>query len=229
MIKKVNLLLLAVVFGFFFMGVVNADEENFSDVASLASVIGGPEEEITPTGTGSYKFYYKVQAIDSNDFNSYIKSKYVYDNGDDTSDDYVNAQSRVVEYEETFYNLIPTVSNTAGLDGWTESTDNQINLTGLNYAQGQHNGYVLGVVAVEGTKIYGARLILESTSTTTLENISYLDSDKSTYEENTNDVVAKQETKTNSNPETGIEDYVMYLVPLSIVLGSGILLRKNNA
>ncbi|MBQ6546789.1 MAG: hypothetical protein IJL74_02185 [Bacilli bacterium] len=231
MIKRISLSLLMVAFGFCFVSVVNAAESDLSTIASLTSVIGDADEEIIQIADGSYKYYYKIQAIDDSDFNTYVKSKYIFDNGDENSDQYVQAQSRVAEYEDTFASLIPTLNTTADLNGWTESTDKNIAPTGLKYEAGKHHGYVLAVAAVKDQTIYATRLILEATSATTLENIIYNASDETTTSSNTsnNGSQNNQSTKTTSNPETGIEDCAIYLVPVAIILGSGILLKRNYA
>lgn len=228
MIKRISLSLLMVVFGFCFISAVNAAESDFSTIASLTSIIGEEDEEIIQIANGSYKYYYKVQAIDDSDFNTYVKSKYIFDNGDENSDEYVEAQSRVAEYEDTFAGLVPTLNTTADLNGWTESKDKNIAPTGLKYEVGKHHGYVLAVAAVKDQTIYATRLILESTSTTTLENIIYNASDEEVTHNNTSNQTQKA-TKTTSNPNTGVEDYAIYLVPISIILGSGILLKRNYA
>ena len=80
MIKKISSLLLMVVFGFCFINVVNAEELDLSTVASLTNVIGGTDAEIVQINDGSYKFYYKLQAIDDSDFATYVSSKYIVDN-----------------------------------------------------------------------------------------------------------------------------------------------------
>ena len=230
MIKRISLSLLMVVFGFCFMGIANAAESDLSTIASLTSVIGEADEEIIQIADGSYKYYYKIQAIDDSDFNTYVKSKYIFDNGDENSDEYVEAQSRVAEYEDTFAGLVPTLNTTADLNGWTESTDKNITPTSLMYEEGKHHGYVLAVAAVKDQTIYASRLILESASATTLQNITYNASDEAVTRNNNNtSTQTKKATKTTSNPNTGIEDCAMYLVPVSIILGSGILLKRNYA
>lgn len=229
MIKKISSLLLVAVFGFCFISVVNAEELDLSSVASLTNVIGGTDAEIVQIADGSYKFYYKLQAIDDSDFATYVSSKYIVDNGDESTDEYVEAQSRVADYEEAFNSLIPTLNTTADLNGWTESTDKQIKPTGINYEAGKHHGYVLAVAAVKNQTIYVSRVILETTSDATLGDIVYNTNDASEYASNTQSVTEQEDAKTTSNPETGLDDYAIYLVPLSIVLGSGILLRRNYA
>ena len=69
-------------------------------------------------------------------------------------------------------------------------------------------------------------MILESTSSTTLGEIAVLDSDKTVTTSQTTD---EDETtvRSESNPNTGISDYAMYLVPLCILVGSTILLKRK--
>lgn len=228
--KKLGLSLLMVVIGFCFMGIVNAAEGSLNSIATITSVIGGPDAEIVQTASGTYKYYYKVVAIDDNDFATYISAKYIVDNGNDASDEYAQAQSRVTEYETTFNQNI-AASTTSDLNNWTKSTDKQINLTDIKYEEGKHHGYVLGVAAVKDgdSTIYISRNVLESKSATTLGLIEYNDADKAAYEASTSDVTTNGDTQTDTNPNTGIEDYAIYLVPISIVLGSGLILRRNYA
>lgn len=231
--KKIGLTILAVVFGFCFMTVVNAQEQDLSSVAIVSSVIGGSDKEITQNSdnTNTYKYYYRIIEIDDSDFATYVSSKYVVENGNDASDEYVAAQSRVTEYESSFNGLIPTINSTADLSSWTQATNNDITVENIKYELGKHHGYVLGVAAVKDgdENTYVSRMILESTSATTLGSITYNDADAQAYSASTNDAVATTDTATGTNPDTGIEDWAMYLVPLSIVLGSGILLRRNYA
>ena len=230
MIKRISMIICAVIFSFCFISVAQAEELDLNDVASLSNVIGGEDKEINEVGNGSYKYYYKIQAIDDNDFATYVSSKYVFDNGDENTDEYVEAQTRVAEYEDTFYGLIPVINSTSDLNGWTESTDKNINPTNLNYETEKHHGYVLAVVAVKDQTIYATRVILESTSATTLGSITYNLSDETAVANTTTQSVTEQKsTRTTSNPETGIDDYAMYLVPVAIIMGSVILLKRNYA
>lgn len=227
--KRISFSLLAVIFGFCFMNVVNAAEASLDSVASLTNVIGGSDKEIVQTGSGTYKYYYKFVAISDSDFDMYVNSKYIVDNGDDSSDQYVNAQSSVSQYERTFEGLIATLNSTSDLGSWTESKDNEITLKDLKYEDGAHHGYVLGVAAVKDgdTNIYVSRTILESKSLTTLGLIEYNDADKAAYQSTTTSATTDmQDTSTDQNPETGIEDYAIYLTPIAIILGSAILFRR---
>lgn len=231
--KKMITLVIMVVFGFGFMGVINAAELELGSVAAVNTPVGGSDKEIVPADENAtgYKYYYKISEISDNDFETYVKSKYSYENSDASSDEYTTAQSRVEEYETTFYNLIPTLKTTADLSTWKEITDGQINLTELKYQEGKHTGYVLAVAAVKGneTNIYVNRMILESASSSTLDNIEYNSNDMNAYNETTQNVVTTEDEKTESNPETGIEDYALYLVPLSLIAGSAILFKRNYA
>ena len=146
------------------------------------------------------------------------------ENLSDSSDEFVAIQSQVTQYENTFKGLIPEVKTT-DLESWTLSSDGEINLKDLTYESGKHNGYVLAVAAVkdgDNNNVYINRLILESTSTTTLGQASYTEADQVTYGTTTNDQI-----NTDSNPNTGISDYAIYLVPICIILGSAILLKKS--
>ena len=229
--KYFMLILLTMCFGF--IGVVNAAESDLSSIAELADSIGGTEQEIIQLGEGTYTYYYKYVKISDSDFNAYVGSKYIIDNSEEDSDSYVTANTELEKYEESFYGLIPVVNSASDLNDWTKTTDNQINITDLSYESGKHNGYVLAVATVkEGdSNIYVTRKILESKSATTLGSITYLDSDKTAFNDsnssNSENVNVGEDDKTTSNPSTGVEDSAVYLVPIALVLGSGILLRKN--
>lgn len=235
--KKLFLILFMVVFGFSFIGVVNAEETDLSKVAIVNSVIGGTEKEINQTDTSNtYKYYYKMVEIDQNDFSTYVNAKYTMENTNDSTDQYATAAAKVSEYETAFYGLIPTVNNASELSSWTQISNNKITLSNLKYEQGKHNGYVFAVVAVKDgdSNIYINRNILESTSATTLGTITLSSNDASvTNTQDTvvsnNEVVENQDTNTASNPETGLSDYAIYLVPIALVVGSTILLRRNYA
>lgn len=236
--KNIYSMFIILAFCFGFVGVVNAEEADLSTIASINVTIGNSDDEILPLGDSgsSYTFYYKYVKIDSTDFDKYVNSKYIMENSDDSSDSYADATSEVKSYEEGFSSIIPTVSSATDLNEWTKSTDNQIKVSNLSYEKGKHNGYVLAVAGIKDgdSKIYVTRLILESKSTSTLGQITYLDSDKTdvassdgNQASNTENVNTGSDTATKSNPKTGVEDYVIYLVPVSIILGSAILLRKN--
>ena len=236
--RRIYVIVFALICTFGFIGIVNAEEVDLNSVATISTTVGGSDEEIIQVDSSStYTYYYKYVKIDDSDFNTYINSKYIAENGDDSTDEYATATSQVSEYETTFYGLIPTVSGASDVSSWTKSTDNQIVLKDLTYQQNKHNGYVLAVAAVkEGdSNVYITRIILESKSTTTLGEITFNDNDENAYNEdmsdssNTENTNIGDDTTTSSNPNTGLNDYAIYLVPLSLVLGSGILLRKTFA
>lgn len=228
--KKVISVFMTFLMGFCFIANVNAEEVDLSSIASITSDIGGSEKEIIQTdSSNTYKFYYKYVAIDEEDFSTYIEAKYIMDNTSDSSDDYVTAQSQVAEYEDEFKGLISEAS-ASDLESWTLSSDGEINLSDLSYESGKHNGYVLAVAAVKDgdtNNIYIDRLILESTSSTTLGQITYNDLDQTTYGANIEATMTDDTVNTNDNPNTGISDYAIYLVPICIILGSAILLKKS--
>ena len=69
-------------------------------------------------------------------------------------------------------------------------------------------------------------IILESTSSTTLGQVSYTPADEQAYDSN-EDETSSDAVSTSNNPNTGISDYAIYIVPVCIILGSVILLRKS--
>lgn len=244
--KKIGLLL--AVLSFCIIGAVNAEELNLNDIAKVTAVIGGENKEIiTLDTTNTYNYFYKIVEIDNTKFKDYIKNKYIVDNGNKETTQYNNAVTKATNYENTFKGLVANINNSSDIESWSPVTDNEITLTNLKYAENSHNGYLLAVAAVkEGdTNVYVLRSILESKSATTLGTIAYQTQDETaiqtttetTTEENTN-TNTQQQTQTNTqeteikaeeNPNTGLNDYVIFLAPISIILGSGILLRKSYA
>lgn len=220
--KKLLSFFVVLVVSFCFIGNVSAEELAFSDVATLSTIIGGSEKEITLIDTeNTYKLYYKYVEINSTDFQNYVGARYVVENSDVMSDEYADSTVMVSDYAATFKGLIPEVT-TSDLESWTLVVDDEIVLGDLAYQEGYHNGYVLAVAAVQDgdANVYIDRLILESTSSTTLGNIAFTDSDVEMY--GSSETVA-----TDANPDTGLSDYVIYLVPVSIIMGSVLLFRRS--
>ena len=227
--KKVISFMIMVLAGFGFCTVVNAEETSLNSIASVTSEIGGSDKEIIQTDSSNkYKFYYKYVTIDNDTFNSYVGVKYKLDNTDESSEEYVNTESQLEEYENVFKSLIPEVT-ASDLESWTLASDNEITLSNLIYESDKHNGYVLAIAAVKDgdtSKVYIDRLVLESTSSTTLGQVSYTSSDEQAYDSN-EDETSSDAVSTSNNPNTGISDYAIYIVPVCIILGSVILLRKS--
>ncbi|MGM9879121.1 MAG: hypothetical protein ACI31R_03770 [Bacilli bacterium] len=228
--KKVISVFMTFLIGFCFIANVNAEEVSLNSIASIISNVGGEDKEIIQTdSSNTYKFYYKYVAIDSDSFNSYVGSKYVVDNASNSSDEYATAQSQVAEYESTFKSLISEAKST-DLESWTLASDGQISLSDLVYESNKHNGYVLAIAALKDgdtNTVYIERLILESTSSTTLGQITYTAEDEEAYGTYTTVTNSNTAVSTSSNPSTGISDYAIYIVPVCIILGSAILLRKS--
>ena len=228
--KKVISFMIMVLAGFGFCTIVNAEETSLNSIASVTSEIGGSDKEIIQTDSSNkYKFYYKYVAIDNDTFNSYVGVKYKLDDTDQSSEEYVNTESQLKEYENVFKSLIPEVT-ASDLESWTLASDNEITLSDLIYESDKHNGYVLAIAAVKDgdtSKVYIDRLILESTSSTTLGQVSYTPSDEQAYDSNEDEMLSDDAVSTSNNPNTGISDYAIYIVPVCIILGSVILLRKS--
>ncbi len=241
--RKISMFIIfAVCFGMF-IPMVNADEVELDRVAAITATIGGNDKEIIQIDSNNtYQYYYKYVKIKDDSFSDYVKNKKIVDNNTDGSDTYIQAASAVSTHETEFLKLIPAVSKPADVTNWTKATNNDINVSNLTYKSGAHNGYVLAVAAVKNgdSNVYISRIILESKSSSTLGPISYDDtsSDTSTKPKKTtvkpknvvvNDTTQVVDKKTEENPNTGIEDYALYLAPISIILGSAILLRKSYA
>ncbi len=243
--KKLNILLITIFCSFAFIIGVKASEVELDNIAAVnIQEVGGSNKEIIQIDSNNtYQYYYKYVKIKNNAFIDYIKNKKIVDNSTDGSDNYINAAKKVGDYEIAFFALIPTVNRATDVSGWTKSVNNEIAISNLAYASGQHNGYVLAVAAVKNgdDNVYISRIILESKSASTLGQISYDDTNISTADVNKEVVKSKKtvvkkktvvnnaDQKTKNNPNTGINDYALYLAPLSIVLGSVILLRKSYA
>ncbi len=230
--KKILSIISIFVLSVCFIGTVKADEVALSDIAAISSTIGGQDKEITQTDTNNkYKFYYKYVAISEKDFNDYIAARTTLENSDANSDAYTSSATKVAEYESNFQKLIPTAS-VKDVQGYTLATDGNINLSNLNYEKGKHNGYVLAIAAVKDgdtSRVYISRLILEATSATTLGEIEITATSNTTTttDTNTDDNTQNEEVTTSKNPETGISDYAIYLVPVCLILGSTLLLKRR--
>ena len=231
--KKISLLVITMLVSICFIGAVNAEEKSLNSIAVLASEIGGTAKEIQVTDTGTkYNYYYKYVKLNETDFNNYVKQKYIMDNAGQGTTAYQNAKQKVESYEAAFKGQIPAVNSITELSAWTSNSDKvEINLTNLNYAQNAHNGYVFAVAATKtgDTNVYITRMIYESTSATTLGTIKYLDSDKVAINTDTNtNTNTSTDTVTEQNPETGISDYAIYLVPSALVAGSYLMLKRKS-
>ncbi len=232
--KKLCLLLIMMI-SLGFVVSVNAEEKTadmFSINVDASNPIDGTKDAIIETEDNlKMTYYYKYVVIDSAKFNQYTAALYGVENLDSTTPEYTQASSTKTALETEFGMLIPTVSAPADLkaegSGWTAATGKVISFTGLTYAPGQHNGYLLAVAGVKDgdtANVYAQRIALESTSVTALGGITFNNADKAAYQQNTGGTTP---TGTEDNPNTGIEDYALYIVPVSIVLGSVLILKKN--
>ena len=229
--KKLYLLLIAII-GMGLTTSVYAQEQSNVGTFTLVPPIGGTTDAITQDDdTAKVKYYYKVVQIDSAKFNEYTAAKYGIDNLDSASSEYTEASTKAVNLETEFGALIPAVNApsdiTAEGSGWTAANGKVISLSNLVYNQGQHSGYLLAVAGIKDgdtANVYMIRMPLEATSATTLGVISYLESDRNAYQTDTN-----TDSGTDQNPNTGLEDCLYYVVPVSIVLGSILILKRSYA
>lgn len=240
--KNITKLLLLTIISFVFVGMVNAAEVDLiQNVANISKDVSATTASIVPKTTG-YKYYYRIVKINDADFGNYVKQKYIVENSQEGTTAYVNAMKEKTTLENKFKTeLIPTINNASDLTSgsWKEAKNNIINPTDFSIvnASGVHNGYVLAVAATKSgdNNIYITRLIKESTSATTLSDVTnYFDGDKTTINNTTTETTTAvettttTETKTEENPETAVSDWAIFITPISIAIGSGILLRRKS-
>ncbi len=219
-----------------FIVTVNAEEKTadmFSINVDATNPIDGQKESIIETEENlKMTYYYKYVPIDSAKFSQYTAALYGVENLDSTSSEYTQATTTKTTLETEFAGLIPAVTSPAGLkaegSGWNPANGKVIALSDLTYVQGQHSGYLLAVAGVKDgdtANVYAVRIALESVNATTLGAVTFLDADKAAYQQTNPGQTTPANTE--QNPSTGIEDYALYLVPVSIILGSVIMFKKD--
>lgn len=182
-----------------------------------------------------YTLYTKYEKIDDT-----LYSKYKSNTNDET-------------VGKSIADLISDPNKKEDLDnaenGWRKIESAQVEYTDLE----KDSGYLVALMAVsksDETKIYSYKTVYQATSDTTLSTYSDIANnnvdpdatveDKSTNEDNssnetttddseepTDETVEEKEEKSDTNPETGISDYAIYLVPLSIIAGSTLMIRRR--
>ena len=205
--KKIFSLLLVTICCFGFISVVNA-EEAWSSITDDASFVSKMIERAPLDGTNAtaffekYDVYYTYVKIDDTTFNTYLNDRNINN----------------VSY------YIPTVNEVTDLGSWTKITDPNLSYTNLEYDQNKKTGYLVAVAAIPKTdtsKIYVYREVCEVTGTTSLVTSSNI-----SYETDTN---VNEEPVVEENPNTGISDYAIYLVPIALIGGTVLMMRKNYA
>lgn len=214
--KKVFNLLFVFMCCFGFIGVVNAEELWSSlseDTAFINDLIIGTDVSSLDTAKTFFEkydvYYTAVKIEDDSVYQDYLKYK-------------INGESN--NSEATINGLIPTVTSTGDLGTWTKTAASKFIFDNLEKGK----GYVVGVAAVlksDNTKIYVYRDVYEAVSTTTLNRAYELH--YSDFQVNTTN--NEEEVNTEKNPDTGISDIAIYLVPVCLVLGSVLMFKRNYA
>lgn len=214
--KKVFNLLVVFICCFGFIGVVDAEEQWSSlsdDTAFINDLIIGTDVSGLDSAKAFFEkydvYYTSIKIEDNSVYQDYLK--YI-----------INGESN--NSEATINGLVPTVTSVGDLGAWTKTAASKFTFVDLE----QGKGYVVGVAAVlksDNTKIYVNRDVYEAVSATTLNRayeLHYSDFQTST----TNNT---EEVNTENNPDTGISDIAVYLVPVCLLLGSVLMFKRNYA
>ena len=216
--KKLFNLLLVIFCCFGFVSIVNAEEAWSSipgDVNFINDLIEGKDLTSNSAATdffSKYDVYYKYEKIDDTLYGNYIS---------DISQGTTTGAANSVDA------LVPSVSSVSELGTWIKATSPKLSYSDIAYDSTKKTGYVIAIAAVDksdNTKIYVNREVYEVTSTNEI---------KSSYEVNYDNDTSIQETEEQSvaeeNPNTGISDYAIYLVPIALICGTALMMRKNYA
>lgn len=242
--KKLFIILIAI-FGLLFSGQVEALTQEEYDALDPDNKIYTPwmvfstGSSITiKSGITDYKLYdqwIKLSSEDVTKYNKlynedYIKIKEEADKYEESAteeqkktEEYNNKideyNKKILEIQAQINELIPTYNDS----NWKEITD------GKTYAPAtaKNEGYVLWVKLVE------------SDNTTTFDTQMYINnssdegtSNNTTNKQPTNSQNSNQTTgqtvQTTVNPSTGIEEYIIYVVVSSIIIGSLLILKKQK-
>lgn len=225
---------------FSYMGVVNAESLQSKEAASMNAVYNlltgkalsdADKETITKLKLTYPNLYYNKVEIPSD---VYTK----YKNQDSTASKTI---SDLIE--------IPSSDQLTEDNGWTSIPGTQVSYSNLKYDSSNPTGYLVALAAVTSDNVvYGSKNVFQATSATTLATYSSIantgdsgdetEVEKQEAEEEEEPEVDKEEAEeedvdkeeqAESNPETGISDYAVYLVPLALVAGSALYLRRRVA
>ena len=193
-----------------------------------------------------YKLYYQYKQIDSATY-----EKYKADSADSQT------VKTIIDLIPTpGCDALSNAASESREGNWAVIEGTQVSYSNLKYDSSNPAGYLIMLVAdssTDGTAcssstLYYSKNVYQATSATTLATYKSIASVGDTGDENE---VEKQETdeeedvdkdteateeesedaeeKAESNPETGISDYAIYLVPLALVAGSALYLRRRVA
>lgn len=241
-LSKTFMMMIMLLCMFSYMGVVSAQASKLADVeknsiSAVSNLLTGKElssadkAKITAL-KDKYSLYYQYQVIDADTYSKYKA-------GDDSAED---AIVKMISDPASKEDL--TSEN-----GWSAIEGEQISYSDLEYDVENPTGYIVIVMAAanDGT-IYSYKNVYQATSATTLATYSSVaksaeinddvekedtieKEDTTTEEADTEDDVEDTEEveKSEKNPETGISDFAIYLVPLALIAGSTLYLKRRNA
>ena len=242
---KSLLLIVMLLCMFSYMGVANAigkDAKFLTAEASAQSAIesllsGQPLSETDKSVliplTEKYELYTKPQEL--------------------TADEYAKfKQGQSADMEQKLYGIINPIDETKfsqlSQSGWSAITNPpQVQYSDLSYDAANPTGYLVVLVAKNKTdsKLYYYGAVYQATSATTLATYASVANGATNTDEVNKDVdkeetpaeeadvdkdeAVEKEEKAESNPKTGISDMAIYLVPLSLVAGSALMLKRRHA
>ena len=226
--KKLFYIAIAVVCSVGFIGMVNAEEtwnsENNEFVKSLITGSDLTSDTAAKDFLSKYDVYYRYQKIDDTVYNNYLTDSFGNTN--------IGAKDEIA-------GLVPTVNETTEITSddsiWVQVPASKIKITieDLAYNEASPTGYLVAVAAIDkkdSTKVQIYRGVYEVSSTNTLVDINEIHysgefdtTDEDTYATESEDVA------TNKNPDTGLSDWAIYLVPLALISGSALMFRRRNA
>ena len=224
--KKIICAIIMVIGVFGFIGLVNAEESWSSigeDVGFITDLIEGEDlssnEELT-NFLSKYDVYYKYYKIDDTLYQNYLSDLFEGTN--------LGAEDSIMS------SYIPTVEDSGDLGSWLKVSGSNLAFANLEYDETKDTGYIVGIAAVDkedNSKIYVYRGVFEVSSSSTLVD-SYT-THATEYQEGTTNTTTTTTTEetvaTESNPNTGISDYAYILVPLALVGGSVLMLKRRYA
>lgn len=229
--KKVFYLTIMLICSFGFIGVANAESSLGEEL--MLDTNGGSYTDINDTLNGGtvfskftdkYDFYYKAVKIL---FDGIGNGCGYFDEGNEKS---------LKEY-------IPEINSIDDLNGYTKIES--IPMT-PNWEYEKFGGYVIALVAVDkkdNSKIYVDRNIYdivkegEKVLVSNQDNCSagdpasqYIRRDGKTYNDDVDLNYSSDNyttTQTYTNPETGLNDYIIYILPIILIVGSYLVIRKR--
>ena len=240
---KTFLMMIIMICVFGYIGVANAATDKLSSVedsntiTAASNLLTGKDLSTADKSTittleGKYTLYYKYAKISSDVYDK-------YKSGDSSA-------------STTIAGLIKDPADADELENdWNKVSGTQILYNDPDFVYDAENptGYVIALMALSSdNKIYTYKNVYQLTSATTFatyasiakgaevkdEEVQKEETVEKTDEEEDVDTEEEPEAeeaveKSTENPETGISDVAIYLVPLAITLGSALYLRRRNA